>query len=179
MRILYWLKIYVRSIIAALGISLLAAGSAYGFDIDIADATTPDESAVDQTIAVFISSPQASAVSVDFAITDGTAEDGSDYTASTGTLTFSAGETVKHIPIPILADTLDEEDESVIITLSNPTSGTLVDTQAILTITDDDNPPQLSIADNATSESSGSFSLAATRTPLHQNRLLWLGKLSA
>lgn len=162
MRILYWLKIYVRSIFAALGISLLAAGSAYGFDIDIADATTPDESAVDQTIAVFISSPQASAVSVDFAITDGTAEDGSDYTASTGTLTFSAGETVKHIPIPILADTLDEEDESVIITLSNPTSGTLVDTQAILTITDDDNPPQLSIADNATSESSGSFSLAAT-----------------
>lgn len=179
MRILYWLKIYVRSILAALGICLLAAGSAYGFDIDIADATTPDESAVDQTIAVFISSPQASNVDVDYAVTDGTAVDGSDYTASSGTITFNAGETVKHIPIPILADTLDEEDESVIITLSNPTSGTLVDTRAILTITDDDNPPQLSIADNSTSESSGSFSLAATLMPPHQNRLLLAGKLSA
>ena len=150
------------SLLAVLLAGLLGANAAYAFDIDIADATTPDEAAVDQTIAVFISSPQSSSVTVDYALTGGTATAGDDFTASTGQITFNASETVKHIPVPILADTLDEDDETVIITLSNPTSGTLVDTQAVLTITDDDNPPQLSILDNSTSESAGSFTLAAT-----------------
>ena len=150
------------AVCATLGFSLFAAGPAYAFDIDIADATTPDESAVNQTIAVFISSAQTGTVTVDYAITDGTATDGDDYTASNNTLTFAPGETVKDISIPILADALDEDDETVIITLSNASSGTIVDTTATLTIADDDAPPQLSIADNSTAESSGSFTLAAT-----------------
>ncbi len=105
---------------------------------------------------------------MNYAITDGTATDGDDYTASSSTLTFAPGETVKDISIPILADALDEDDETVIITLSNASSGTIVDTTATLTITDDDDPPQLSISDNSTAESSGSFTLAATLDALFE-----------
>ena len=46
-----------------------------------------------------------------------------------------------------LADTLDEVDETATITLSNPSNLTITDSTAILTITDDDAAPSLSIAD--------------------------------
>ena len=86
--------------------------AAFAVDIDISDATTPDETAVNQTIAVFISSDAT--VSVDYTIIDGTATDGVDYTASSGTLNFTPGNTVQSINIPILADDIDENIETVI-----------------------------------------------------------------
>ena len=47
----------------------------------------------------------------------------------------------------MLADTIDEQDETVRVTLSNPVNVTLNDSEGILTITDNDNAPTLSIAD--------------------------------
>ena len=44
----------------------------------------------------------------------------SDYTASTGTLTFNPSETTKDVAIAVLADITDEENETVTVTLSNP-----------------------------------------------------------
>ncbi|MGC6474101.1 MAG: Calx-beta domain-containing protein, partial [Candidatus Puniceispirillaceae bacterium] len=139
---------------------MMTTATANAVDIDISDATTPDESAVNQTIAVFISSDAT--VSVDYSIIDGTATDGVDYTASSGTLNFSPGNTVQSITIPILSDNLDEDIETVIINLSNPVGGVLVDNQATLYIVDDDPVPQISINDDATTETNGSFSIAAT-----------------
>ena len=51
---------------------------------------------------------------------------GIDYTLENGTLTIDAGENTSTITIPsIIDDELTEEDETIIITLSNPTNATL------------------------------------------------------
>ncbi|MDC1135686.1 Calx-beta domain-containing protein [Alphaproteobacteria bacterium] len=152
---------YIKSYIAGLLLATLLPGAAFAVDIDISDATTPDEAAVNQTIAVFISSDAT--VSVDYTIIDGTATNGDDYTASSGTLNFSPGNTVQSINIPILSDDIDEDIETVIINLSNPTGGAvIVDNQATLYIVDDDPEPQISINDDNTTETNGTYSLAAT-----------------
>jgi hypothetical protein len=83
---------------------------------------------------------------VDFATSDGTAIAGSDYTSTSGTLTFSHGSISQTFTVPISNDTADEPDETVNLTLSNVTgSGTLgTPATAVLTITDND-PPTFSL----------------------------------
>src|SRR6185436_9442979 len=44
-------------------------------------------------------------VTVDFATADNSASSGSDYTTTTGTLSFEPGETVKTIVVPVSGDT--------------------------------------------------------------------------
>src|SRR5437762_3520802 len=90
------------------------------------------------TITVTRAGGAASGVTVDYATSNGTAAAGSDYTAKSGTLSFAAGVTSKTFAIPIVKDTLDESDETVSLTLSNPTGGAILGTPdtAVLTITD-------------------------------------------
>lgn len=67
---------------------------------------------------VRLSDTFGSALSFDYTTVDGTAEAGSDYTAQSGTLTFSAGQTVKTISVPVSGDTDIEPSEyfSLILT---------------------------------------------------------------
>src|SRR5262249_29361987 len=71
------------------------------------------------TVTVTRTGGSAGSVSVNYATSDGTANAGSDYTASAGTLTFADGELTKTFTIPILDDTAVEPDETVNLTLSN------------------------------------------------------------
>jgi len=112
--------------------------SAFSANISIADATTPNEQSVAQTVVVFMSSAQSFAVEVDYETADGTATSNEDYMPSKGKLTFKPGETVKAISIPILHDNTEEEKETIIINLKNVSHGTLRDSQAYVYITDDD-----------------------------------------
>jgi autotransporter-associated beta strand protein len=59
------------------------------------------------------------AVTVDYGL-GGTATAGSDYLLSPGTLTFAAGEQVKLLPLSILADSIGEAPETIVVTLANP-----------------------------------------------------------
>ena len=59
-------------------------------------------------------------VSVDYATADETATAGADYTATSGTLTFAAGETAKTVKVPVLDDAVDEGKEVMRLLLSNP-----------------------------------------------------------
>ena len=45
---------------------------------------------------------------------------GRDYRATSGTLTFSAGQTSQRVSVPVLDDDLDEGSETLTLTLSNP-----------------------------------------------------------
>lgn len=58
------------------------------------------------------------AETVTLATTDGTATTGDDYTATTQTLSFAAGQTSLTVNIPIVSDTLTEGDETVSLTLT-------------------------------------------------------------
>ncbi|XP_041920886.1 sodium/calcium exchanger 1b isoform X1 [Alosa sapidissima] len=58
-------------------------------------------------------------VSVEFRTEDGTANAGSDYEFTEGTVVFKAGETAKEIRVGIIDDDIFEEDENFLIHLSN------------------------------------------------------------
>ncbi|XP_072240105.1 sodium/calcium exchanger 1-like [Leuresthes tenuis] len=60
-----------------------------------------------------------SAVSVEYRTEDGTANAGSDYRFTEGTVVFNAGETEKEIRIDIIDDDIFEEDEHFLVHLSN------------------------------------------------------------
>ena len=63
-------------------------------------------------------------VTVDYAHDDGTATAPADYLATSGTLTFGAGQTTKTVTVTVNADVLDEADETFTVTLSNPSNAT-------------------------------------------------------
>ena len=101
-----------------------------------ASAYSVDETAGSATITVTRAGDTSAAVSVDHATSDGTATAGEDYTAASGTLSFGPGETSKTFAVPITADSVTEGDETVNLTLSNPTGGVPLGTPstAVLTI---------------------------------------------
>jgi CSLREA domain-containing protein len=82
-------------------------------------------------------------VSVDFATADGTATAGSDYAANSGTLSWPDGDaTPQSFDVMITDDAADEPDETVNLSLSNPTGGASIGSPdlGILTIEDDEIP---------------------------------------
>ncbi len=90
-------------------------------------------------IAVALSTAQAIAVTVNYAVTGGTATNGADYSISSGTLTFAPGETVKLVPNSILDDLPVEPSETVLISLTSPSGATLnANSTHTLTVTDND-----------------------------------------
>ena len=62
-------------------------------------------------------------VTVDYETFQGSAREGDDFTATSGTLTFKEGESQKLIAIPILRDTKDDPREGLRFKISNPTGG--------------------------------------------------------
>ena len=132
----YFIKIFLFSKI--IFSSLAFCVSAFGANISIADATTPNEEPVSQTVVVFMSSAQSFDVEVDYETADGTATKNEDYLPSSGRLTFRPGETVKAISIAILDDNAAEKKETIIVELKNTSFGTLRDSRAFVYITDDD-----------------------------------------
>jgi hypothetical protein len=86
--------------------------------------------------AVSLSKPSAVLVTVSFATTDGTAIAGSDYTQTSGTLTFAPGQTTRTILVQTLDDTVAEGSETFTVILSNPVGATITDDQSVGTILD-------------------------------------------
>ncbi len=74
-------------------------------------------------------------VTVHYAVTGGTATNGSDFNTVSGDLTFGPGETVRQILVPILTDPTGEVAETIELTLSNPTGGAALQHPARHTLT--------------------------------------------
>lgn len=62
-------------------------------------------------------------VSVNYSTNGGTALPGVDYVATSGTLSFAAGETSKIFIIPIYGDSVSDAGEVIYLSISNPTNG--------------------------------------------------------
>jgi hypothetical protein len=82
---------------------------------------------------------------VGYSTHDGTAEAGSDYEATEGTLTIPAGETSGVITVDVLSDKVRELNEKLTVTLATPAFGTLADGTATGTILNDDTLVQLGL----------------------------------
>ena len=91
-------------------------------------------------------------VSVRINLTNGTATAGSDYNNSPITVNFADGENSKTVTIPIIDDSILESNESINLTLANPTNGATIGTQnsAVVNIIDNDLKPTLTV--NITAE---------------------------
>jgi VCBS repeat-containing protein len=100
-----------------------------------------------QQLEVTLSTTSADTVTVDYTTSDDTAIAGSDYIATSGTLTFAPGETTKTIDVPVIGDIVSEFQERYLITLSNPANATLDRAQTQVFIIDNDDEPTVSISD--------------------------------
>ena len=125
------------------GVSAVVPGPA---SLSVADAEVDEnEENASLAFAVTLSRARQGATTVDYATSDGTATAGSDYTATSGTLTFAAGETQKTVSVPVLNDALDEGSETMTLTLSNPAPSAYVhlgDAEATGTIVNSDAMPR-------------------------------------
>jgi ribosomal protein L35AE/L33A len=100
------------------------------------------ESAGVARVAVERSGGDHGVVSVRFQTADGSAKAGEDYTVVSTILTWANGdESRKIVEIPITNDAATEGNETVMLSLTDPTGGATVDTvrgEAVLNILDDD-----------------------------------------
>ena len=126
-------------------------GSAVEFPVTLSEAVTDDVTAT--WTASFGSNEE-----------DAAAE---DLASTTGTLTIGSGDTEGTLTVTTAGDSTDEHDETFTVTLSGVSSNAQLasDPTATGTITDDDDPPSLSVADVSTSESSLFVSFKVTMSP--------------
>lgn len=95
----------------------------------------------DASFEVKLSKASSKEVKVNFSTVDGTATAGSDYTATSGTLTFAPGVSTQRITLPIKSDTVVEPDETFSINLSNALNATVSKARGTGTIRNDDAAP--------------------------------------
>ncbi len=103
------------------------------------------ESVSSANLQVDLNAASGLPVTVDYAVTGTASSSGVDYTLANGTLTITAGATNNNITIAgIVDDLLNETNETVIVTLSNPTNASLGTTTVhTYTITDNDAAPTI------------------------------------
>ena len=111
--------------------------------------------------------PSDRTVTVDYATEDATppsAEAGTDYRARSDTAVIAAGDLSATVAVFAPQDRLDEDAETFQLRLSNPTGGaSLADADAVATgtITDDDDPPAVTVS-NPSADEGGKLVFAVT-----------------
>ena len=128
--------------------------------IRVADAEATEGDDTEMVFRVTLDNASTGTVTVNYATTDGTATAGEDYTATSGTLTFAPGETEKTVSVTIIDDTVEDSGETFTLALSDPSGGTLGDTEATGTIFNTEPPP----ARTSVSEADGEDLPADTTT---------------
>ena len=100
----------------------------------VADAEVREGPGAMLAFAVTLDRATSFTVSVDYATSDGTAQAGSDYTATSGSVTFAPDQTAKTVNVAVLDDSHDEGTETLTLTLTNPSGAYLADAVATGTI---------------------------------------------
>ena len=134
----------------------------------IADAAGTEGTDTSVEFTVTLDKAATGTVTVDYATADGTATAGTDYTATSGSLSFVAGVTSQTISVPITEDTETESAETFTVALSNASGATLGTSTATGTITDTATIPSANIADATATEgtdSSLSFTVTLDAAP--------------
>ena len=115
-----------------------------------------------------LSAPSEKTVTVSYATsleTSDTAEAGDLSGTTSGTLSFSPGDTTKTFSIGTTGDSTDEDNETFTVTLSSPSNATINDGVGTGTINDDDAPPTVSVDDANAEEGNGIVFKATLSAP--------------
>ncbi|MEY2474746.1 MAG: TolB protein [Actinomycetota bacterium] len=120
----------------------LAPAVTSAYSVSDATLTEGDSGTTTAVFTVTLSPASTSASTVHYATSNGTASSASDYSATSGDLSFDVGVTTKTISVPIAGDTAVEPNETFTVALSAPTGETtLGDATGTGTITNDDSVP--------------------------------------
>jgi uncharacterized repeat protein (TIGR01451 family) len=125
-----------------------------------ASVAEPASGSAPAAFAVTLSHAYTHTVTVNYTTASGGANPataGSDYTSTSGTLTFNPGETVQTISVSVLADAdASETNETFFVNLSGATGGaTITDSQGVGTITPESTPGTVIISELRTSGPAG------------------------
>jgi len=118
-----------------------------GIEVGVANGslTEGDTGSANMTVNVSLNVPNPGPgnVTVDYAMAGVTATAGSDFTASSGTLTFTTGQQTQPLSIPVFGDYSFEENETFTVTLSSPSGATISTGTGTGTINNNDLPTRL------------------------------------
>ena len=114
--------------------------------LSVADANADENTDTRLDFVVTLDRGSTLTVTVDYATSNGTATAGSDYTATSDTLTFAPGDVSKTVSVPILDDAHNEGSETLTLTLSNASGARIADGTATGTIVNSDPIPQAWLA---------------------------------
>jgi hypothetical protein len=112
--------------------------------LSVADASVV-EGDIGSTFVLFeatLDPPSPTAVTVDYVTENGSAAAGTDYAASSGTVSFGPGETSTVIQIGVFGDVTPEPDETFLVRLQNPQGAVVDDGEGTGTIVNDDGLPE-------------------------------------
>ena len=110
---------------------------------------------------VLLSPASSDTVTVNYATADDTAIAGTDYVATSGTVTFTPGQQSQTVNVSINGDTTFEPNETFFVNLSNANNATIGDNQGIGTIVNDDPQPSISISDVTVAEGNAGTTTAS------------------
>jgi probable HAF family extracellular repeat protein len=105
------------------------------FDVSLTEGQSGTQTAY---FYVRLSFESTSEVTIAYSTANGTATAGSDYTATSGTLTIPAGHLIRTIGVPVRGDRSREANEVFYVNLTNSSGATIVDGQGVGTIRNDD-----------------------------------------
>ncbi len=113
---------------------------------------------------VSLSAAGSSTITTQYATSSAGSASSNDFSARSGTLTFSAGQTSKTVSVPTIEDSAVESNETFYLDLSNPSGATIADGRGVGTIVNDDNapaPPSITIS-NASANEGGSLTFTVS-----------------
>lgn len=161
---------FTVSLSATSGGAIISAGTGTINDNDaapsfsISNATAVAEGGA-LSFTVTKSGATAQSYSINFATADGSALAGSDYNATSGTLTFAPGDTSKTISVSTIDDAVNEPTETLTVALSGPSGGATIGTgNATGTINDNDAAPSFAINNAGTVAEGGTFTFTVTKS---------------
>jgi hypothetical protein len=131
-----------------------------------------DEGAGTVTVNAELSAPSALTASADYRVVGATftgvsqqAAPGEDFVAASGSVTFQPGETLKTVTVTLIDDALDEVDEGLVAFFETPTNVNLGPSATqfdVVTITDNDDAPLVSLANIEANEGDGTATFTVT-----------------
>jgi len=110
-------------------------------DVSVVEGNAGTVSAV---FTVTLSAASGQTATVLYATADGTATQPADYTSTSGSLTFTPGQTTRTLTVPVIGETVPEANETFFVNLSGAANATISDNQGVGTITNDDVPVTVS-----------------------------------
>ena len=135
----YAFKAYAMNIVGTT-YSAVATFTTAGLTMSIGDTSAAEgnSGATPFTFTVTLSAPASSTVTVNYATANGTAVSGKDYIATSGSITFLAGEVSKTLTVSVVGDLIFESNETFTVSLSGASGASITSGTATGTITNDD-----------------------------------------